>query len=123
MRARGDSPTVAQKQLLEIAKALAVRPKVLILDEPTASLDREATDMLFARVRAVVKTGTSVIYITHRLVEIRQIADRVTVLRDGRVRGRALVDEVTDEELLHMIVGRELGSTFPPKATGGRKGR
>jgi ribose transport system ATP-binding protein len=118
LRARGDALTVAQKQLLEIAKALAMRPKVLILDEPTASLDREATEMLFDRIRAVVKTGTSVIYITHRLVELRQIADRVTVLRDGRVRGGARVDEVTDEDLLSMIVGRALGSTFPPKAKG-----
>ena len=116
LRARGDSLTVAQKQLLEIAKALAMKPKVLILDEPTASLDREATDMLFLRIREVVKTGTSVIYITHRLAELRQIADRVTVLRDGRVRGVALVDEVTDQNLLSMIVGRALGSTFPPKA-------
>jgi len=116
LRARGDSLTVAQKQLLEIAKALAVRPKVLILDEPTASLDQEATEMLFGRIRAVVKTGTSVIYITHRLAEIRQIADRVTVLRDGRVRGVAAVTDVTDQDLLRMIVGRALGSTFPPKA-------
>ncbi len=119
LRARGDSLTVAQKQLLEIAKALAVRPRVLILDEPTASLDREATDMLFDRIREAVKAGTSVIYITHRLAEIRQIGDRVTVLRDGRVRGVAPVDQVTDEDLLRMIVGRTLGSTFPPKATGG----
>ena len=74
LRARGDTLTVAQKQLLEIAKALAMRPKVLILDEPTASLDRDATEMLFGRIRAVVKTGTSVIYITHRLAELRQIA-------------------------------------------------
>ena len=116
LQTRADSLTVAQKQLLEIAKALATRPKVLILDEPTASLDRESTNMLFDRVRAVVKTGTSVLYITHRLAELRQIADRVTVLRDGRVRGVALVSEVTDEDLLRMIVGRALGSTFPPKA-------
>ncbi len=116
LRARGESLTVAQKQLLEIAKALAMKPKVLILDEPTASLDRNATDMLFERIREVVKTGTSVIYITHRLAELRQIADRVTVLRDGRVRGEARVDEVTDQNLLSMIVGRALGSTFPPKA-------
>ena len=116
LQTRADSLTVAQKQLLEIAKALATRPKVLILDEPTASLDRESTDMLFDRVRAVVKTGTSVLYITHRLAELRQIADRVTVLRDGRVRGVSLVSEVTDEDLLKMIVGRALGSTFPPKA-------
>ncbi len=67
----------------------------------------------------MVKAGTSVIYITHRLAEIRQIGHRVTVLRDGRVRGSGLVAQVTDEALLNMIVGRELGSTFPPKATGG----
>jgi len=87
LRTRADALTVAQKHLLEIAKALAIKPKVLILDEPTASLDQEATDMLFERIRGVVTTGTSVIYITHRLAEVRQIAQRVTVLRDGRVRG------------------------------------
>lgn len=116
LQARSDSLTVAQKHLLEIAKALAIRPKVLILDEPTASLDQEATDMLFGRIREVVRNGTSVIYITHRLAELRQIARRVTVLRDGRLQGSALVDEITDEALLRMIVGRALGSTFPPKA-------
>lgn len=121
LRARGDSLTVAQKQLLEIAKALAIKPKLLILDEPTASLDQEASDMLFRRIREVVKTGTSVIYITHRLAELRQIAQRVTVLRDGRVRGGGLVAEVTDENLLSLIVGRTLGSTFPPKATDASK--
>jgi ribose transport system ATP-binding protein len=115
LRMRADSLTVAQKQLLEIAKALAMRPKLLILDEPTASLDRESTDMLFDRIRVVVQDGAAVIYITHRLAEVRQIANRVTVLRDGRVRGRAPVSEVTDEALLSMIVGRALGSTFPPK--------
>ena len=93
-----------------------MRPKVLILDEPTASLDRDSTELLFDRIRAVARTGTSVIYITHRLAEVRQIAQRVTVLRDGRVRGVALVCEVSDENLLRMIVGRTLGSTFPPKA-------
>ena len=120
LRARADSLTVAQKQLLEIGKALATKPKVLILDEPTASLDRELTELLFERIRAIVKGGTSVIYITHRLAEIRQIGDRVTVLRDGRVRGTALVSQVSDEALLGMIVGRALGSTFPPKASGDR---
>ena len=116
LQTRSDSLTVAQKHLLEIAKALAIDPKVLILDEPTASLDQEATDMLFGRIREVVKNGTSVIYITHRLAELRQIAHRVTVLRDGRVRGSAMVDEISDHALLSLIVGRALGSTFPPKA-------
>ena len=111
--------TVAQKHLLEIAKAFAIKPKVLILDEPTASLDQDATDMLFDRIRDVVKTGTSVIYITHRLAEIRQIAHRVTVLRDGRVRGGGLVDEISDSDLLGLIVGRTLGSAFPPKSDDG----
>ena len=116
LRTRADELTVAQKHLLEIAKALAIKPKVLILDEPTASLDQAATDMLFDRVREVVRTGTSVIYITHRLAELRQIAQRVTVLRDGRVQGVRLVDEVSDTDLLSMIVGRTLGSTFPKKS-------
>ena len=116
--ARGDTLSVAQKQLLEIAKALALNPKVLILDEPTASLDRDATDMLFGRIREVVKAGTSVIYITHRLAEVRQIAQRVTVLRDGRLAGSGMVADLTDQDFLRMIVGRNLGSTFPPKASG-----
>ena len=115
LRMRADALTVAQKHLLEIAKALAIKPKVLILDEPTASLDQDATDMLFGRIREVVKSGTSVIYITHRLAELRQIAQRVTVLRDGRFRGSALVKAISDAELLVMIVGRTLGSTFPQK--------
>ena len=113
--ARCDTLTVAEMQLLEIGKALALKPKLLILDEPTASLDQDATDLLFTRIREVVAAGTSVIYITHRLAEIRQIAQRVTVLRDGQVRGGGMVNDVTDDELLSMIVGRTLGSTFPPK--------
>ncbi len=116
LRTRADALTVAQKHLLEIAKALAIKPKVLILDEPTASLDQDATDMLFGRIREVVKGGTSVIYITHRLAELRQIAQRVTVLRDGKYRGTSLVSEISNSDLLAMIVGRQLGSTFPPKS-------
>ncbi|MES2145126.1 MAG: ATP-binding cassette domain-containing protein [Pseudomonadota bacterium] len=116
LNARADSLTVAQKHLLEIAKALATRPPVLILDEPTAALDQDATEMLFARIRTAVAQGTAVIYITHRLAELRQIAHRVTVLRDGHHAGGALVRDVTDDDLLAMIVGRSLASTFPPKA-------
>jgi ribose transport system ATP-binding protein len=116
---RADGLTVAQKHLLEIARALALNPKVLILDEPTASLDQEATDMLFGRIREIVKAGTSVIYITHRLAELRQIAHRVTVLRDGRVRGVALVDGISDAELVALIVGRTLEAAFPPKSQRG----
>jgi ribose transport system ATP-binding protein len=116
LRMRAEGLTVAQKHILEIAKALALKPKVLILDEPTASLDQEATDMLFGRIRQVVKSGTSVIYITHRLAEVRQIAHRVTVLRDGRVRGASLVSDISDADLVGLIVGRTLEAAFPPKS-------
>jgi ribose transport system ATP-binding protein len=111
--------TVAQKHLLELAKALVLKPALLILDEPTAPLGRDAVDLLFARVRKAAASGTAVVYITHRLAEVRDLATRVTVLRDGKVRGSARVDEISDDELLALIVGRQLDSTFPPKLTDG----
>jgi ribose transport system ATP-binding protein len=112
---RVESLTLAEKHLLEIAKAFAVEPRLLILDEPTAPLGADAVSLLFGRVRETVAAGTSVVYITHRLAEVRELADRVTVLRDGRVRGTSPVEEVSDPELLALIVGRTLESTFPPK--------
>jgi ABC-type sugar transport system ATPase subunit/ribose/xylose/arabinose/galactoside ABC-type transport system permease subunit len=107
--------SVAQMHLLELAKALALRPRMLILDEPTAPLGGDAVRMLFDRVRTAAREGTAVVYITHRLAEVRELASRVTVLRDGRNRGTVNVDEVSDEELLALIIGRELQYTFPPK--------
>ncbi|MCG3017741.1 sugar ABC transporter ATP-binding protein, partial [Escherichia coli] len=79
LRERVEALTIAQKHLLEVAKALAVKPRILVLDEPTAPLGQESVDLLFARVRAAVAEGTAVIYITHRLAEVRELADRVTV--------------------------------------------
>lgn len=112
---RVDQLTVAQKQLLELAKAIALEPKVLILDEPTAPLGADQTEVLFEQIRQATARNTAVIYITHRLAEVRQIADEVTVLRDGRVRGNTAVADLSDEHILQMIVGRELSSTFPAK--------
>ncbi|MEW2503364.1 MULTISPECIES: ATP-binding cassette domain-containing protein [unclassified Amycolatopsis] len=108
---------VAQKQLLELAKAVALEPKVLILDEPTAPLGAEQTEILFDQVRQATARGTAVVYITHRLAEVREIADEVTVLRDGRARGHSAVADLTDDEMLRLIVGRELASAFPEKYT------
>lgn len=113
--------TMSEKHLLEIAKAFALKPKVLILDEPTAPLGRDSVDLLFTRVREAVAEGTSVVYITHRLAEVRELADRVTVLRDGKLRGVLDVKDVTDDELLSLIIGRQLDSTFPPKANAATK--
>ena len=113
---RVGSLSVAQKHLLELAKAFALSPTLLILDEPTAPLGQDSVMLLFDRVRSAASSGTAVVYITHRLAEVRELADRVTVLRDGRLRGTMSVADVTDDELLALIVGRQLSSTFPPKA-------
>jgi ribose transport system ATP-binding protein len=107
--------TVAQKHLLELAKALVVKPSLLILDEPTAPLGQAAVSLLFDRVRKAAQTGTAVVYITHRLAEVRELASQVTVLRDGKVRGSGRVEEISDDQLLALIVGRQLDSTFPAK--------
>ncbi len=107
--------SIAQKHLLELAKAMAVTPQVLILDAPTAPLGRESVGLLFDLVRSAAAQDTAVVYITHRLAEVRELADRVTVLRDGHHRGTVVVDEVADDELLAMIVGRQLEYTFPAK--------
>jgi ribose transport system ATP-binding protein len=112
---RVGSLSIAQKHLLELAKALVIEPSILILDEPTAPLGQEAVELLFRRVREVARRGTAVVYITHRLAEVRQLASQVTVLRDGKLRGSARVDDITDDELLALIVGRQLESTFPAK--------
>jgi ribose transport system ATP-binding protein len=108
--------SLAQRHLLELAKALVLQPRILILDEPTAALAQDAVDLLFTRVRTAAAAGTGIVYITHRLAEVRELADRVTVLRDGRNRGTLPVAEVSDDELLALIVGRQLEQTFPPKA-------
>jgi len=112
---RVETLSVSQKHLLEVAKALALRPAILVLDEPTAPLGQDSVELLFRLVRSAVQEGTAVVYITHRLAEVRELADRVTVLRDGRPRGTVEVAGITDGELLAMIVGRQLDSTFPPK--------
>jgi ribose transport system ATP-binding protein len=116
---RVSSLSVARRHLLEIAKAFAVSPRLLILDEPTAPLSQDSVELLFTFVRKLAAGGTAVVYITHRLGEVREIADRVTVLRDGTLRGTSAVKQISDADLLAMIVGRTLGATFPPKHTAG----
>jgi ribose transport system ATP-binding protein len=109
---------IAQSHLIELAKALAVKPKVLILDEPTAALTANLVDILFENIRKAAAGGATIIYISHRLQEIRQIADAVTVMRDGEVKGGGAIDELSDEEILQLIVGRSIKNTYPPKLQG-----
>lgn len=109
---------IAQSQLIELAKALAIEPKVLILDEPTAALTADLVEILFRNVREAAAQGAAVIYISHRLQEIRQIADSVTVMRDGEVKGTGEIGTMTDDDILRLIVGRSVEKAFPPKSSG-----
>ena len=111
--------TVAQRHLLEVAKALASDPAVLILDEPTAALGADDSATLFAELRRMAASGVAVVYITHRLAEVRELCQRVTVLRDGSVRGTFAVQDVSDAQLLELIVGRAVRAEFPAKAAAG----
>lgn len=105
--------TMPQQQLVEIARAVSVEARVLILDEPTASLSDSETEHLFSVIRRLKSNGVGMIYISHRLDELSQIADRATVLRDGRLVGTVRVADTSRSELIRMMVGRELSAVFP----------
>jgi ribose transport system ATP-binding protein len=114
---------VAQRQLIELAKALAFDPRVLILDEPTAPLGADRIAHLFDLVRGAADRGVAVVYISHRLPEVRQIAQSVTVMRDGEIRATAAIEEISDREILELIIGRAVSTAFPPKARSANGGR
>jgi ribose transport system ATP-binding protein len=103
----------AARQLVEIARAMLTDLKVLVLDEPTSTLDREDVDRLFGLVRRLKGRGVSVVYISHFLEEIEAIADRFTVLRDGKAVGDGLVGEVGRTKIIELMVGRALDEQFP----------
>jgi ABC-type sugar transport system ATPase subunit len=104
--------SVAQKQMVEIARALARNVRVLILDEPTSSLTERETARLFAIIAALKEQGVGIAYISHRLAEVFRIAQRVTVLRDGKVVGMVPVAEASEDLLVRMMVGRDLSRLF-----------
>ena len=104
---------MAQQQLVEIARALGAEARVLILDETTASLSKADADNLVRVMRELRADGVGMVYISHRLDELPQIADRVTVLRDGNTIATRAMSEVNREQLIQMMVGRELSAVFP----------
>lgn len=108
--------SMPQQQLVEIARALGADARVLILDEPTASLSEEDTRNLFRVLRELRARGVGMIYISHRLEELPQIADRVTVLRDGRTIDTRPMAEVDRSQLIQLMVGRELSAVFPKRS-------
>ncbi|MDD1780567.1 sugar ABC transporter ATP-binding protein [Enterovibrio sp. ZSDZ35] len=103
----------AEKQMVEIAKALRGELSVLILDEPTASLTHQETDQLFSLIEQLKADGVGIIYISHRMGEIRQIADRITVLRDGKYIGTRDVEAVSEQDLITMMTGRQIENVYP----------
>jgi ABC-type sugar transport system ATPase subunit len=109
--------SVAKQQVIEILKAVARRPRVLILDEPTSSLTGPDTERLFRAIQRLKDQGTSAIYISHHLPEIFEIADRVTVLRDGRYVDTRPVSEVNEASLVNMMVGRRIENIYGARAS------
>ena len=110
-----DTLGVAEKQMVEIAKALSVECRLLIMDEPTTVLNRNEAEILFRIMRELKAAGTSVIFISHRLEEIRTVCDRVAVLRDGVLVSVDPASELAAIEIARQMVGRELTRMFPPK--------
>jgi ABC-type sugar transport system ATPase subunit len=107
---------VSVRQLIEIAKALSHRARLIVMDEPTSALSAPEVERLFALIQSLKQRGCGIVYITHRMEEIRCIADRITVLRDGRWVGTAPAPELPARKLIQWMVGRDVGEQFPRRA-------
>jgi ABC-type sugar transport system ATPase subunit len=107
--------SVSHQQMVEIAKAVAERPRILILDEPSAVLSQEELKRLFALMRKLKEESTLILYISHRLDEVFEVADRITVLKDGELVGTVSPQETDQGELIKMMVGRTLGEFYPDR--------
>ncbi|MGH9854239.1 MAG: ATP-binding cassette domain-containing protein, partial [Blastocatellia bacterium] len=105
--------SIAQQQMVEVAKAISLEAKILIMDEPTSALTEREIKELFARIRDLKATGVSIVYISHRMEELFEIGDRVTILRDGKNVGVRNIADVTKSELIQLMVNRELTNQFP----------
>jgi rhamnose transport system ATP-binding protein len=108
--------SMPEQQLVEIARAIGTGARILILDEPTASLTKKEVELLYAVIRDLRSHGVGMVYISHRLEEIFAIADRVTVLRDGESVGTNQIDSINEAQLIRMMVGREVSTIYPPRS-------
>lgn len=104
---------VAQQQMVEIAKALSQDASILVMDEPTAALSDRETERLFAVMRQLQAKGTAIVYISHRMAEVFALGDRITVLRDGKNVGLAIPGETSPDQLVRMMVGRNVDMSYP----------
>ena len=112
-RASVQDLSIAQRQMVEVAKALSFNADLIAMDEPTSSLTDRETEILFRVMNSFKEQGISIIFISHRLEEVFEIADRITVLRDGEAIGTAPVTELDVDQVVRMMVGRELGELYP----------
>ena len=108
---------VAEQQMVEVAKALSMDARILIMDEPTSALTEKEISDLFTMIRRLKEKSVSIIYISHRMEELFEIGDRVTVLRDGRIIGTRNISDVTTPDLIRMMVDRELTDQYPRQKT------
>ena len=107
--------STAEKQLVEIAKALSLDAHIIVMDEPTSSLTEKEVDMFFPIIERLKAKGITVIYISHKLDEIYRLCDDVTIMRDGQVTGNAAVQEITRDKIIELMVGRSLDMEYPPR--------
>lgn len=105
--------SVGQQQMIEIAKALMVDAKVIIMDEPTAALTQSETTVLFQVINSLKQKGVSIVYISHRMEEIFELCDRITILRDGSYIGTKKISETDMNDVVKMMIGREIGERYP----------
>ena len=107
--------SVGQQQMVEICKALMVDAKVLIMDEPTAALTQSETEGLFKLIKSLRQKGVSIVYISHRMEEIFELCDRITILRDGTYVGTEKIKDINMDDIVRMMIGREIGERFPAR--------
>ena len=110
---RMDELSIGQQQMIEIAKALMVDAKVIIMDEPTAALTQSETEVLFKVVNSLRKKGVSIVYISHRMEEIFELCDRITILRDGTYIDTKRIADIDMNDIVKMMIGREIGERYP----------
>ena len=104
--------TIAQQQMVEIVKAISYNSRILVMDEPTSSISDKEVAFLFKTMRGLTAKGVGIIYISHKMSELEEICDRVTIMRDGQYVGTEVVKETTKDDLIAMMVGRELTNYY-----------
>lgn len=109
--------SVAQQQMTEILKCLLMDPELIVLDEATSALAQKEVQQLFSVIRTLKEKGKTVIFISHRMEEVHEIGDRVTVFKDGEYVGTRVIAEINNDDLIRMMIGRSINAVYPPKST------